>query len=439
MLLRVCDLIWRIQRRRTLIRWPGFKASAVVRRFTHNDSLIQTAFDGVNWTMTFHGAASGTVLADERLVGMAPYSGSEFCTAVEMLYSLAYLYEALGTNYYADLAELTAFNAIPAMATPDWWGRQYMEQANQPHATNLTDTPFWNTNSWGVTFGLEPNYPCCTVNHPQGLPKFLSSSWVRVGESGLAHVLLGPSSAKATLGAGEATVSCETAYPFLDTLRYSIDAPDAMDMYVRVPSWAGSDAQVEIEGKKCLLSPDPDTGLHKISVPKGKTSVTYTLPSSIRATARANETVAVYKGSLLYALEVTNTNTSTPPKPYTNPDFGKEYYNSSYAPPESRDWQYHNTSPWNYAIDPNTLAYHGPEGGGTELASPLFGPGAPPGWISAMACKIEWPMVFNDSVVGFPPTGDAKACMGGSEEVRLVPYASAKTHMAELPVIDLRP
>jgi len=310
-----------------------------------------------------------------------------------------------------------------------------MEEPNQPYAQSLTETPFYNTNRWGQTFGLVPNYPCCTVNHPQGWPKFLSNSFVKVGNNSLAHALLSPGTAKTTLASGTVIVDCTTAYPFLDMLSYTVTANAPFDFYVRVPAWAGSGSSVTVgSNSPTALSPDPQTGLHKLSLPKGKSSVNFTLTSSFRTEDRANETVAVYKGALLYALEVTNTNTSTLPKPYDNTH---TYYSASYAPAQSRDWEYHHTSAWNFAIDLSTLVYHGPNGTSADyvLANPIFAPGAPPGYITAQACQIDWPLYLG-SVPGYPPTGKAKKCLGAAKEVKLVPYGSAKTHMAGLPVID---
>lgn len=323
------------------------------------------------------------------------------------------------------------------MATPDWWGRQYMEEPNQPYARNLTQAPFWNTNSWGTTFGMEPNYPCCTVNHPQGYPKFLANSWVQVGKNGLGHMLLSPSNVSTTLQGGKVTVECATAYPFLDSLTYTVNAASAFDLYIRVPAWTSSSASINVNKKSTKLSPDSETGMQKISLSEGSSTITYNVPSTLTTQSRENDTIAVYKGPILYALEVANYNTSTPPKPWNNPGFGTVYYNASYYPPQSRDWSYHNTGKWAYGIDPSTLKYHGPETGMMELASPLFGPGAPPGYVTADACEIEWEMAFNGSVPGYPPTGDAKKCTSGKVQVKLVPYASAKTRMAELPVVDL--
>jgi hypothetical protein len=92
------------------------------------------------------------VIADERQDGLAPWQGTELCTAVEVIFSQAYNYRALADGSYADSAELAAFNALPGGVTGDWWAHQYMSQANQPVATNLSSTPFYNTNSMGQTY-----------------------------------------------------------------------------------------------------------------------------------------------------------------------------------------------------------------------------------------------------------------------------------------------
>lgn len=70
-------------------------------------------------------------------------------------------------------------------------------------------------------FGLEPNYPyakhvytlvrkysiyiyrCCTVNYPQGWPKFVSNAFVTTPDSkSLVHVYLGPFSTNTILANG---------------------------------------------------------------------------------------------------------------------------------------------------------------------------------------------------------------------------------------------
>lgn len=109
-------------------------------------------------TYSYQGALSGTIIADEYIGGLSPERGSELCMSVESIFSLSYLYRAIGDNSFADRAELVAFNALPAAISSDWWSHQYVTQTNQPWSKNITGNPWYNVNSYSTTFGLEPNF-----------------------------------------------------------------------------------------------------------------------------------------------------------------------------------------------------------------------------------------------------------------------------------------
>lgn len=359
---------------------------------------------------------------------------SETCTLVETMYSLSYLYQALGDNEFADRCERTAFNALPVQLTPDWWARQYVSEPNQPYSKDLSDKPFWNVNNWGQTYGLETDYPCCTVNHPQGYPKFLSASYVKVGDNGLAHALLSPASVSTALSSGDVTVDCATNYPFTSSLSYTITSTGSFDFYVRIPQWANLTSSTITTGNTTAsISPDLHTGLHKLPISPGTTSITVTLATSIAIEPRANDTIAIHHGALIFALSIPSTNTSTPPKAYNT----NQEYPAAYAPPQSRDWQIANASAWNIAVDPSSLTLHTPDAGqaGAALPNPIWAPGAPSVSVSVRACEIAWGLY--KGVPDVPPPRAERKCLGEVFEARLEPLGAAKLHMVDLPTIDL--
>ena len=431
----------------------GLKTGAVDYRFTGNSTLLESCRNGVNWTFKYHGAASGTILGDERESGLSPTRGSELCTAVEAMYSLSYLYQMLGDNIFADQCELAAFNALPVMLTPDHWAHQYIAQPNQPWSREVQSRGlFWNVGDLGQSYGLSPNYPCCTVNHPQGYPKLLSASFVRVGSNGLGHALLIPANVSTFLGNETfVTASCNTAYPFSDTLNYAINSNNSFAFHIRIPSWSRPTQHIVfVNGMlQSLSSPDAHSGMIEIPLAAGNNSIALTLSSAIRIVPRANDTVAFYHRSLLYALDVGQNVSVLPPSmavtrhshpPSRNAVFTKS--NSS-IPPQAHNYIINNTLPWNIAIDPNTATFHTSDTSNSTthtpassyplLANPIWEYQAPESYITVLGCEINWPL--DHGVPARVPLVGLRNCTGKVREVVLRPYASLKVHMAELPVV----
>lgn len=384
----------------------GLKSPAVMGRLVHDKSLLESSRRGVEMAFKYHGTSSGALVGDERLSGNSPARGSELCSVVEAMFSLSTLYQIMGDNSFADRLESAAFNALPAMVMPRWWARQYVAQINQPYSYELQNTHFWNVGAFGTTFGLETNYPCCTVNFPQGYPKLLSNSWVKTpSDNGLAHTVLIPSDLRVVLRhiQGDGVVEnlvhirCETNYPFAHLIKYHVDSQEGFNLSIRIPEWVntknprtgiyldngsdflteeyvGTQASSSSGRDPSRLKPDQHTGLHKISLPAGPFSFSVYLspfPSKTDTKPvikkRPNSAVAVTHGSLLFAHTLHGIYTPRRPANYQRP---------GEAPPEAHDWtivpreQNQSSSyehgirengrwrPWNIAIDPSTARVH---------------------------------------------------------------------------------
>lgn len=71
------------------------------------------------------------------------------------MYSLSYLYQAMGDRIFADRCERAAFNALPVMFTSDLWAHQYLVVPNQPVAQALDGpNPFFNTGDQSILYGI---------------------------------------------------------------------------------------------------------------------------------------------------------------------------------------------------------------------------------------------------------------------------------------------
>ncbi|KAI1335079.1 hypothetical protein F5Y15DRAFT_409353 [Xylariaceae sp. FL0016] len=412
----------------------GLKAPAVVRRFTHDNSLLGTATDAVNWTFKYHGSPSGSVLGDEILRDDSTYIGSELCTAVETGYSLAYLYQATGDKTYGDLAERTYFNALAVQTASDSWGHQYMDQPNQPYARYEEGWDLFTTaNSGAATvYGLEPVYPCCTVNHPQGFPKFLTNSWAKIGDTGLANTLLGPSRVSTTVEGGNVNITCSTNYPFTSTIHYESDADIGYTLYVRIPSWwmPEQSSIVVGTGSPAQLMPDPMTGMHQFALGPGRNNVMLHIGLQPRTETKKNGAISVYVGNLLYALDVGSHGSDAAPHAYNNAN-GSGMDSMPFK--EVRDYSFVSTEAWNVAIDPKTMVYHG-IGDDDVLDESVWTYGGAKTYIEVQGCEVDWPM--KSSLTPDDPPA-SPTCTSGKKTYALKPYGALKVHMSVLPVVDV--
>ncbi|KAF7589543.1 hypothetical protein BBP40_004166 [Aspergillus hancockii] len=405
-------------------------------RMNHDEKLARQTRDAVDMVFRYHGTPSGSITSDEFLGGLSPERGTELCMTVELMFSLSWLHRLFGDNDYADRTEQAAFNALPAGISPDWWTHQYVTQSNQPWVKRLEGRPFYDVSMYGNIFGLEPDYPCCLVNHHQAVPKLVASTFAQIGDKGLVHRFLIPAEIATVLNGTSVSITADTKYPFEHTIAYKVTATKSFDFYTRLPNWASPSSHATLpDGQIVPLARNTDN-LSYFPAPPGTSHLTITLNTDLRIVPRpSSSAVSIYWGPLLYALDIPYTETSTPSthwKKNINPLPEEPNYpqlrDRTLVPAEGVEWR--------IAIDPSQIAIQWAKrdpGPTNSLPSPVWGRGAPPMSLKVAATRIAWPVV--EGVAHGVP---AEIVVEGDPfVVRFVPFASAPLHMAEVPVVEL--
>ncbi|KAH9480851.1 hypothetical protein JR316_0007453 [Psilocybe cubensis] len=436
----------------------ALKSEALAWRFTGDDSDIQSTFDRLDMIYTYHGRASGTFSADEHMAGLNPSRGTELCAVVEQIFSLATIYSILGNNTVADrrimlfLQELCMIggliNTIKRVMVSSLLLSSYAyvmcgDSVNQIWAKNMNPSPWVNNGPNSNVFGFEPNYPCCTVNHPQAYPKFWSHSFMTDEKSGsLIHALLGPATFSGSVGkANDIKVSVDTLYPFGLTFKYSVTTSHPFTFQIRIPDWAKSQqSTIAVNGKKqTAIQPDPSTSLQSVKVSTGTTTIEMTLYAPLVVEVRTNNAVAITRGALNYAVELSYNQTSAPGlrSGQALGDVKRLYPNAppAYLTPTDNhtvDNTLLPTSEWRIAIDPNTIEVNDESSHTSSMPYYAWAPGAQPVSMTATGCQIEWDLV--DGTASAPPMSP-NSCVGDTFKVKLVPFAAAKLRIGEIPTM----
>jgi len=362
----------------------------------------------------FHGQPSGVFAADEHLAGRDPTQGAELCTVVEEMFSLETTLSILGDPAFGDRLEKIAYNALPGTFSADMWAHQFDQQANQV-ISSLANRRWTINFPDSNTFGLEPNYGCCTANFHQGWPKFAASLWMGTPDHGLAAVAYAPSEVSTTVGDGvPVTVSEDTDYPFRETVTLFVKAAHEVKfpLVLRIPAWAGG-ATVAVNGVP-IEGVTPGRFFRLERQWKSGDRVELRFPMRVETAPGFDNSLAVQRGPLVYSLKI-----------------GESWHKLKQTGP-APDWEVYPTTPWNYAlvVDQSEPARSFAV---TELpvGDQPFSVDSPPVEIQAKARRLtEWQI--EDDSAGPPPVSPVTSKLP-VETIFLIPYGAAKLRITDFP------
>ena len=410
----------------------GFKEPVVWWQRSGDKRDLEAPIKGMETIRNTIGLPTGLWAGDELIHFGEPTRGSEFCTAVEMMYSLEGMLRITGDLRWAEQLERIAYNALPTQATDACDARQYYQQVNQIECTRTIRNFSTEHDGTDVVFSLLGGYPCCTCNMHQGWPKLVQNLWYATRDGGLAALVYAPSSVCATLGGLQVCLTEETAYPFDGEVRISVDFPGrwrkrampsaTFPLSFRIPEWCEG-ATVSVGGEE--LHPAAGEVVRIERTWRKGDCVTLSFPMKVATERWYDYGTVVTRGPLLYALRM---NENWTRKNFEGAD--KERYGDFY-------YEVTSDSQWNYGfrvwdlIKPEEMFKVSVRPLGSEYPWNLE---AAPITIRAKALVIGGWEKYRGSCGPVNYFDQGASDVTGEAEIELVPYGCTTLRITEFPI-----
>lgn len=407
----------------------GFKTPVIEYQANGDPAYIEAVRTGYQDLMKYLGWPNGMYGADELLHSANPTQGSEFCSAVELMFSLERMIEITGGTEWADWLEKIAFNALPTQATDNYDSRQYYQQLNQVEVSMHQRNFMTCYNGTEGTFGPATGFPCCTANMHQGWPKFVRDLWMASDDNGLAAMYYSPCTVTAKAGGTIVTLSETGSYPFGQDINIKVtdirrNGGAAFPVHLRIPGWC-SEADIRVNGESVGKFKGGETAVVKRHWKTGDELVLI-VPMEVRITRWWEESAAVERGPIVFALQME-----------------EKWEKVIHADPVSckhGDWHYEvrSDSPWNYCLINEDVTDN--VAGAFEVISAQWdgtypwNPENAPVRISARARKMPQWQMYNASAGPLPFSPHYGSEVGPIERITLIPYGCTTLRITEFPV-----
>jgi DUF1680 family protein len=245
---------------------------------------------------------SGALIGDESLHGLPhPQAGYEYCTLTELVFGLGRAAQALADPTLGDWLERVTFNAAQGARAADGRALAYLCSDTRLDATAHRPDAYSLLTGKHGRYKLSPTHDdvacCCNPNATRLLPQYVSVLWLsRADEHGLVALAYGPSELRTVVDGVAVCVTQETAYPFEDEVRFTVEAGSRarFGLWLRRPSWVRACQLEGIDG----VERDGWIVIHRQW--PGRTSFTLRFDLPVRAEPYPGGEVAVLRGPLQY-------------------------------------------------------------------------------------------------------------------------------------------